>query len=228
MDKEKVYHDLVDKRKHCKMCNGLCNPSSGQCAKFDSSQIGPWSLWQANLNSRIVIVGQDWGDVSYFTKWHGKDQPSGNPTNENLQELLLEIGIKIEKPQDYQEHRVFLTNLVLCLKSGGLQAPIDDQWLKNCSQYFFKPLISLIEPKIIICLGQKTSESILNIYRVSYSKGKFADMLAHSPFRLPNSTFLFPVYHCGAGSVNRNRNMLQQKNDWQRINRWIQKNEINL
>jgi hypothetical protein len=101
----------------------------------------PWSLWQANLNSEIVLVGQDWGDISYFRQWEGRDQPSGNPTNENLQKLLKIVGIEIRKPRDPQNQIVFFANVILCLKTGGLQGRVDDKWFTNCSRAFLKPLL---------------------------------------------------------------------------------------
>jgi len=223
VDKMQSYQKLVIKRKTCAKCQGLTNPSNKDknLNQYDSAQIGPWTLWQRNLDSDIVIVGQDWGDISYFVKWKGRDQPSGNPTNENLQELLKSIGVKIDKPQDHQNQVIFLTNLILCLKTGGLQAQVYDQWFKNCSNSFFKPLINIINPKVIIALGMKVSKSILNIYNIQYDNVPYYELLIQSPYQLTNSLVLFPVYHCGKGGVNRNRSMSEQKEDWLKISEWL-------
>jgi hypothetical protein len=125
MDRSEAYRQLVQKRKTCSICDGLSNPSSVKAGRYDSDEIGPWSRWQANLDSDVLIVGQDWGGVPYFLKWKGRDKPSGNPTNENLQMLLNSLGFGIAKPCDQQNQVVFLTNLILCLKArvrigGGL------------------------------------------------------------------------------------------------------------
>lgn len=227
MSKIIKYNRLVAKRKECSLCQNLRNPASIEDGKWDSDQIGPWSLWQANLNAEIVVVGQDWGDISYFTKYRGRDQPSGNPTNENLQKLLMKIGIEIRKPRDQQDHVVFFTNLILCLKTGGLQGRVEDYWFNNCSRTFFIPLIEIIRPKVIIALGKKVSESILQLYGISYSKSAaFHKMLAQSPYRLTNSTSFFPLYHCGAGGVNRNRSMTEQDQDWSKVNLWMESNNF--
>ena len=95
MGKIDVYNSLVNKRKYCRSCNGLVNCSVVDDGKYDSDEIGPWTLWQGNLNSEIMVVGQDWGDRTYFSKWKGADQPSGNPTNENLQRLLKQKQVEI-------------------------------------------------------------------------------------------------------------------------------------
>jgi len=226
-DLSKTYKELVSCRKACRRCNGLHNPSEANLKKYDSEHIGPWSCWQGNLNSRIVVVGQDWGDISYYTKWKGIDPPQNNRTNENLQKFLSILGIQIGKPLEKQEQVVFFTNLILCLKTGGLQASIEEQWLDNCSRYFFKPLMNIIKPQIIISLGKKVSESILDIYNVSFSRNdKYSTMLQKSPFKLTNSTYLFPVYHCGAKSINLNRSFDEQQKDWIRIANWLVRQNI--
>lgn len=172
MSRKEAYKTLVTKRKNCRICSesGLTNPACVDSGIYDSDQIGPWSCWQGNLNADIMVVGQDWGDVAYFLKWKGFDDPSGNPTNTNLQRLLRQFGIAIKPPQEPQEHSVFFTNIILCLKDGGLQAPIKDEWLANCSGNFFRPLVDIVKPKIILALGKRVSETILDLYGISYSK----------------------------------------------------------
>jgi uracil-DNA glycosylase len=220
-----MYDNLVMERKACHKCENLKNPSSLNYGKYDSEHIGPWSSWQGNLDSDIVVVGQDWGDINYFLKWQGRDQAQNNPTNENLQILLSGLGLEIGKPTDSQNQVVFFTNLILCLKEGGLQAPVDKNWFSNCSALFFKPLINIIRPKVIIALGKKTSHSIMALYNIPYRKSEsFYEIIAKSPYLIDISTVLFPVYHCGAGSVNRNRPMIRQSEDWLMIKNWITKN----
>lgn len=213
---------MVEMRKTCSLCDGLCNPATVADGRHDRNQIGPWSLWQANLDSDVMIVGQDWGDISYFEKWQGRDQPSGNPTNENLQKLLEKIDVEIVRPCDQQNQIVFLTNLILCLKTGGLQGRVYDQWFTNCSRAFFKPLVEIIGPRVIIALGKKVSESILTLYYIPFSKNiAFSKLMNQSPYQLTNSVLLFSVYHCGAGSVNRNRSFSEQEEDWLKIHKCL-------
>ena len=198
MTKNEAYRMLVEKRKECSLCKGLCNPSVVEEGRHDHDEIGPWSLWQGNLNANLVLVGQDWGDVSYFATWRGIDQPTGNPTNENLKELLKIVGIEIGNPREQQDRVIFLTNLILCLKTGGLQGYVEDQWFTNCASTFFRPLIEIINPRIIIALGKKSSDSILGLYGTPYLKSApFKSIVERSPYTLSNMISLFPVYHCG-------------------------------
>jgi len=222
MQKSEKYKNLVLKRKNCSLCQNLSNPSFIKNGQWDSDHIGPWSLWQGNLDTEIIVVGQDWGDIRYFEKWQGRDQVSGNPTNTNLQQLLETIGISIKKPQDKQREIIFLSNVILCLKTGGLQAKVEKEWFENCSKNFLSPLIDIIKPKIVISLGKSVSETILNLYKVPYLKSaKFSKIVESSPFLLTQETYLFPMYHCGAGSINRNRSFNLQKQDWKKLKLWL-------
>ncbi len=227
MNRQQAYNALVTKRKQCGLCSesGLANPSC--FVGLDSDHIGPWSRWQGNLNAEIMVVGQDWGDKAYFEKWKGGDHPSGNPTNSNLQKLLLQFGIAIKTPQEPQEHSVFFTNIILCLKDGGLQAPIKDEWLSNCSENFFLPLVEIIQPKIILALGERVSKTILDMYGIPFSKSAtLSKLMDRSPIRVTESTYLFPVYHCGAGGVNRNRLLEKQLEDWGNAAEWFRVAQI--
>jgi DNA polymerase len=161
--KQQEYLELVEKRKQCELCKDLTNPSKYGC--LDSNQIGPWSRWQGNLDAKLMVVGQDWGDRKYFEKWEGLDQPTGSPTNENLTKLLSHIGVIIDRSFVAEKGEVFFTNAILCLKEGktnnpskkGLQAEVKPEWFQNCAGEFFKPLIDIVCPKAIIPLGLEAS-----------------------------------------------------------------------
>ncbi len=95
LDKFTSYSQLVAARKACTLCASLENPARIADGQYDSRQIGPWTLWQGNLDAEIMIVGQDWGDVDYFTTNVGHEKVR-NPTNETLIKLLVSIGITID------------------------------------------------------------------------------------------------------------------------------------
>ena len=102
---------------------------------------------------------------------------------------------------------------------------VDNEWFRNCSQTFFKPLMDIIKPRGILALGKQVSESILTLYDVQYSKhATLSKIMEQSPYRLTKSTVLFPLYHCGAGGINRNRSMSRQKEDWRVVYKWLQNN----
>jgi uracil-DNA glycosylase len=214
-----AYATLVRARKSCHACPGLINPADCDRGIHDSNQIGPWSLWQGNLKADLLIVGQDWGDTRYFitNKGHEAD---GNPTNHTLRRLLGSVGIEITAPtpSDAGGGTVFLTNAVLCLKGGGLQAKVRREWVVNCGSRFLRPTIDLIAPKVVVTLGQWAYRAITAAYgvpRIAFRKA----VERPEGFALADGIRHLPMYHCGARILNTHRPMDMQLRDWERVGR---------
>lgn len=220
-EKLRLYQELVSRRKLCKRCSGLINPSFVENGIFDSNQIGPWSLWQGNLTTKILVVGQDWGDVKYLIEHKGRDRDN-NPTNQNLIKLLASIGIKIEGPDSRIENDLlFFTNAILCLKQGGLSASVKEEWFVNCGELFLKPLIEIIRPKIIIGLGKRAYDIIMRLYRLRKDNFKKA-VEENKPIQITKDIFFFAAYHCGVRGININRAFSKQLEDWGRIKNYLE------
>ena len=218
------YQLLVQQRKLCQLCHGLCNPSHSSHAHYDSEEIGPWSRWQATIPAELMIVGQDWGDVSYYVSHEGLNQHTGNPTNENLQKLLASIGLDPGNPAQPNIASLFFTNFVLCLKEAkGLQGKVQESWFNNCGTYFFKDLVKIVSPHAIVALGACASRAILKCYDIPLRSKSFKQLVSASPIYLGNyGPMLFPVYHCGARGVNINRSLKNQLEDWRMIGKWLE------
>lgn len=210
---------MVRRRQACHACPGLINPSDCERGIHDSDQIGPWSLWQGNLSADLLVVGQDWGDTRYFIKNKGRESPR-NPTNETLMELLRSIGIAIggPTPRDAGGGILFLTNAVLCLKGGGLQAKVKPQWFANCASRFLRPTIDLIAPKVVVTLGEQAYRAITAVYGVPRIPFKTA-VERPEGFVLASRVRCFAMYHCGARILNTHRSMPRQMKDWERVGR---------
>jgi hypothetical protein len=126
------YEKLVRARKHCRKCHPeLRNPAEFD---HDADEVGPWSRWLASRPAELILVGQDWGDVGYFQKYKGRDIPD-NRTNKRLIKYLKLLGFEVGPP-NITDHTsgVFATNAILCLKQGGLSAPVKQRWL-SAAQY---------------------------------------------------------------------------------------------
>lgn len=221
MTKLESYAALVENRKDCRMCQDLINPSVCAGGKFDTNHIGPWTKWQGNINAQLMVVGQDWGDVRYFVNNQGRESAS-NPTNKNLVRLLESIGISIlpvSNPLGYSGE-VFLTNAILCLKDGGLQGPVKREWFGNCGAAFLRPLIELVNPKVVVSLGQLPYRAIRKLYGLP--RVTFRNAVETEPgFLLPNGIRYFPMYHCGMRIINTHRRLEQQVVDWQKVRPFI-------
>ena len=232
-DRFAQYAELVCKRKLCRQCDGLTNPSVLEDGKYDSDQIGAWSLWQGNLKAKLLVVGQDWGDVGYAKDFRGRDDP-GSTTNQNLIKLFNSRGYPLEMP-DYEPDYVsdyFFTNGIVCLKNGkdtrsnadpnatkkktGMQSAVKRCWYSKCGPLFLRPLIEIVSPKILISLGEEAYRGIMRAY--DRCPTKFSDAVdGLEPLDLSKDLKYFPVYHCSDDCLNRNRNLGKQLKDWTKI-----------
>jgi DNA polymerase len=218
-----AYRQLVNRRKKCRACTGLTNVSLLEEGAFDSEQIGPWSFWQGNLGASLMVVGQDWGDTNYCRDNAGRET-SNNPTNETLRTLLSSIGIQIEPPSRSDNGRgiLFFTNAILCLKTGGMQSKVEDEWFANCCQRFPKPTVDIVQPKVLVALGERASRAIASEYGLHLPPPPFKAVVeTEAGFPLAGRTKLYPVYHCGRRILNTHRPFDKQLEDWARIGRAI-------
>jgi len=218
--KQDRYNSLVEKRKACRLCTGLSNPAEPKLRRFDSDQIGPWSRLHGDLDSELLIVGQDWGDVRYFIDNKGFDKLD-NPTMCNLEKLLNHIGINVSVTTYAKHDRgVFLTNAVLCLKDGGLQAKIEPEWVTNCGSNFLRQQIEIVQPKVVVGLGAFAYHAVLRAF--GHPIVKLRDAITETQgCEILAGVRLFAAYHCGKGTINRNRDLKQQAEDWDRIRRFL-------
>jgi uracil-DNA glycosylase len=212
---------LVRKRKACRECVGLTNPSCVTDGALDSAELGPWTLWQGRLDAEVVVVGQDWGDVASFTKNAGFEEP-GNPTNRRLVELLALAGVGVEPPTKLgRAGTAFLTNAILCLKRGGLQAAVRVEWFNACGARFLRPSIEIVRPLVVVALGTHATTAVCDAFAVSRPRSFRAAVDSPDGIALPGGTVLFPRYHCGARSTNMNRSRAEQDEDWRRLGTWL-------
>jgi DNA polymerase len=168
-----------------------------------------------DLDAKVLVVGQDWGDVAGFVATKGKDT-STNPTNRRLRKLLSLVGFLVpDVLEGSTESGVFLTNAVLCLKAGGLQAPVSAKWFENCGRAFLKPLIELIRPNVVVTLGEHAYVSTVSSFEIS--RQRFRSVVEAQSIRLFDGCRLVPVYHCGSRIWNTHRKEPDQYRDWDRV-----------
>ena len=218
------YAELVARRKACRACAGLTNPSAVDDGAFDSDQIGPWSRWQGNLSADLMLVGQDWGDTRYFRRFRGLDDDK-NPTNRTLMKLLQSIGMVIGPPSSAGSNDlVFFTNAVLCLKEGGLQGPVRAAWSQN-SAPFLRRQVEIIAPRVVVTLGEHALQAVRRAFQLPPRSlaGSVADAEGEI---LVGNTRLLAVYHCGARVLNTHRKLDAQLQDWARIGNALRSNSV--
>lgn len=219
MDKQLAYKQLVDKRKKYQFANGLTNPSS---TSYDVDEIDPWAQWQNNIDAEILVVGQEYSDVETYNRTKSKVECYPNryeyPSNKNLKEYFEILGYDIGHPlSPNQNNPIFFTNAVTGLKQGSMSGNFRDSWLKESREHFLKPLIDIIQPRIIITIGAKATKSLGVIYNFKVTTLK--SMLETSPIK-SDTKLIFPVYHIGGLGLS-NRPKAQQIVDWSKIKKHL-------
>ena len=213
-DKSLRYQALVADRKACTACMtlGLTNPAS---TRYDGAEIGPWTRWLGDLTAKLLLIGQDWGDVHAFRRQKGLDKTK-SATNTLLVELLYHAGLIIDPaPTTRTESGVFFTNAALCLKHGGMQADVKEEWFTNCGK-FLRRQIELVGPKVVVTLGERAYHSVAREFGLAILPFRQAVESA-LPCALFPETVLVPVYHCSARILNSHRHRDAQFNDWLRV-----------
>lgn len=239
-DKSARYAELVEtRREYDPTPLGLKNPSSIESSLYDAPHVGPWTRWAHDLNADLMIVGQDWGDEDYFITNRGLNKPN-NTTNIALKELLASVGRIIPEPlapgdaddphmaSKRESCRVCLTDALLWLKTGGLSAKVEQEWFGAPAIPFLKEQIAIVEPRVVVALGQQAHNCLLRAYGIPRHRGPFASVVEDPVgIELPTSprpVVLLGVYHCGRRIHNTLRPLSKQIRDWERVARALNRN----
>lgn len=218
-DKQKRYQDLITKRKAHKFQEGLRNPSESQ---YDGNYVDPWEQWQNDLDADIMVVGQEFSDFSTFQNIQGTVERFNDrfeyPSNKNLRAYLALIGYDPGHPMAKDRaNSLFITNTVMGLKDGSMSSNFKDKWMTESRNLFLRPLIELVDPKAIICVGSKPAQSVLRVFGLKPKA--LRDLIQESPITT-SGKLIFPVYHTGGlGLANRKREL--QLEDWKKITKYL-------
>ena len=245
MRKRDAYWGLVQQRKTCNSCavHGYKNQAE---LGYDTGEVGNYSTWANDLDADVLIVAQDFSNQAIYMRDKGLIEPKrlsedagpgdySTETNFFLRELTKVIGRDMGLPTHAGGKGVFLTNAVLCLKPGAMNAANPAKVIANCGARFLRPLVELIQPKVIVTLGAVPTRSVLMAYTpdapelAPLRKAAFGIVFRQGPYHLPNGTRLYPMYHPGRlGQSQRQRaeptganGWELMKADWRRMNKLL-------
>jgi uracil-DNA glycosylase len=205
--KSLAYAQHVANCRACTRCGpDAVNPSGGGFAVHPS----PWAMLRGDLDAKVVVVGQD-----FACQEQPYDAPNPElPTNKNLARLIAAAGLR----------RVYLTNAVLCLKPGGMSAPVPSAWVNHCASHL-RRTIEIVGPTVIAALGAVAWRATCRAFDVA-SPPTLSEVVGTQPILLPNTPALFGFNHCGGLGVIR-RAFAQQLEDWRRLGQWLAEQRMN-
>lgn len=211
------YAALVAARKACRICVERHPGRICSCAEFDCDPdvVSLWEQWLGHRSPKLFVVGQDFGNVEYFVRNQGRDEP-GNKTNDNLRKLLAEAGIEAGNPPHKDlDLPVFLTNSILCLKVGRMNAPVCASWVNSCTQRHLRPLLDWLKPPVVVGMGSCGWHAVRQVFALSDAP-RAISVAGGFSWIAADRTEVFAVGHCGPlGLIN--RPWSQQAADWRRI-----------
>ena len=211
------YQALVQARKSCRIC---CNTHPGKIQNggdfpFDPPVVSYWSQWLGHQKPKILIVGQDFADVGYFQRNQGCDDHD-NRTNDQLRKLLGVAGLQVAPPPSRDSDApVYLTNSILCLKTGQMASPVSSSWVRTCADQHLAPLLAHLVPPIVVGMGSHGWRAVRQVLKLEAAPSTLKDAAGRS-WKVAGGMDVFAVGHCsGLGLVN--RRWETQIEDWRRI-----------
>jgi hypothetical protein len=211
------YGELVAARKACRVCVVRDPGKIRSCAEFafDPDVVSHWEQWLGHKRPKILVVGQDFGNVGYFIRNRGRDEPN-NKTNDNLYKLLTEAGINVKHPSERDSDApVFLTNSILCVKEGAMNRPVLASWVDTCTDRHLSPLIRLLKPQVVVGMGNAGWRAVRQVFALRDAPQRIS-RAAGCSWIARDQTRVFAVGHCGPLGII-NRIWPQQLSDWRRI-----------
>ena len=226
------------------------------------NQINLWTYWQGNGNldtAEILVVGKDFGNcekdgklVPFYHDCINSDANDAekisnqyikeilanknNTTDNNLIELfsILSQSSDSDYEADKPNPRLFFTNLCLGYRDKDKLTGGDLTKIYNHDVQYLSKLISIIEPKLVILLGQDVSLSVFEAlgntseptarHLIKMIKDNFNEVLDSGKNYLnikykENSVRAYAVSHAGhfGSRVNRNGGFERVKEDWRLI-----------
>jgi uracil-DNA glycosylase len=211
------YSGLVAARKACRICVERSPGKIRSCADFDFDPdvVSHWEAWLGHKRPKLLAVGQDFGNVGYFVRNRGRDDPN-NKTNDNLRKLLTAAGFNVTHPSAFDGSApVFLTNSILCIKEGPMDGAIRSRWVDACADQHLRPLVRYLKPPIVVGMGSCGWRAVRRVFALDHAPERISHS-AGSSWIVTDGTRVFAVGHPGPQGLT-NRPWPQQVADWRRI-----------
>ncbi|WP_236713029.1 uracil-DNA glycosylase family protein [Neomoorella mulderi] len=187
--KEVRLDDLCEAVRHCTLCSRLCHRTK------------IFSKFNGNIYSKVMFVAEAPGRL-------GADRTGiplyGDKTGDNFETLLGNIG--------WRREDIFITNAVLCNpreENGNNSTPTREEII-NCIPYL-EMTIELIQPDVIVTLGQKALDALNFISPHSYKLKEQVGI----PFKWERR-LVVPLYHPGPRALL-HRSLTKQRSDFIRL-----------
>lgn len=226
--KRHEFEELIKKLGTCNKCTNLkCKNKSliniFVDDKFATNIPSIWTDWLTRLDSKIIIIGQDWGpynDMKKLNKMLYSDKSNWNELIEvekSNTKKLLDYYIRESSSNKYNLNNIFITNAIMCARQGnnyrGNNIDLKNSTL-NCGKYLLEQ-IEIVKPKVILTLGYYPIMSLSNIFDFKINK-TLKETISNYPEIKVNNYIIIPLYHPVA-QIKKSEQLEQYKRIWKYI-----------
>ena len=231
--KNEVFDKLINSMSKCSKCINLKKKNGKDCSliniyqnhEFCKNIPSIWTDWFNRLDSKIMIIGQDWGPYNDMKQLN--EQYINKPNQENWKCLieqeksntkkLLNYYIRKSSENRYSLDDVFITNAIMCARKGNNYRGDNIDLKKstnNCREYLLSQ-INIVKPKVILTLGYYPLLSLSKIYNFNVDK-TLKETINNSPEIMLNDFIIIPLYHPVA-QIKKSEQLKQYQRIWKYV-----------
>lgn len=213
--KEKEFDNLIISMSQCRKCMSLKKKNGKDCSLvniyrdecFSKNIPSIWTDWYHRFDSKIMVVGQDWGPFVDMEKLY--NSYLATPTLENWKNLIdteksltkkMLTKFLVESAEVCHAYvnidNIFITNAIMCARKGDNYRGDNIDLLKStiyCSS-FLKRQIDIVKPRVIVALGYYPLLSLSTIYGFKIDS-RLGDVICNTPVIKMNDVVIVPCYH---------------------------------
>lgn len=231
--KNEEFDKLINSMSKCSKCINLKKKNGKDCSliniyqnhEFCKNIPSIWTDWFNRLDSKVMIIGQDWGPYNDMKQLN--EQYINNPNQENWKCLieqeksntkkLLNYYIRKSSENRYSLDDVFITNAIMCARKGNNYRGDNIDLKKstnNCREYLLSQ-INIVKPKVILTLGYYPLLSLSKIYNFNVDK-TLKETINNSPEIMLNDFIIIPLYHPVA-QIKKSEQLKQYQRIWKYV-----------
>lgn len=232
--KTTLFDELLNEMGKCEKCLSRKKNNNVDCSliniykntNFAKEIPSIWTDWYKRLDSKIMVIGQDWGpftDMKKFNKLY-----LDNPTKKNWNNLieqeksltkkqLTKYLIASSNGKINSIDEIYITNAIMCARKGsGYRANnIDLKYSTiSCSPFLLKQ-IEIVKPKVILTLGYYPLLSLSRIFNFKVEKTLMKCIELRKEIKIMDYVII-PLYH-PASQIKKELQLEQYKRIWKYI-----------
>lgn len=226
--KKEQFEEFITKLGKCDKCTDLkCKEKSliniYRNYEFSISIPSIWTDWFNRLDSKIMIIGQDWGPYSDMKKFNNLLDNNKSNWKEIIEleksntKKILENYIKESSNGRYLLDNIFITNAIMCARQGNSYRGNNINLKKstiNCSGYL-QNQIEIVKPKVILTLGYYPLMSLSKTFDFEIDKTLKATIEKYPEIKTDNLVII-PLYHPVA-QIKKQKQLEQYKRIWKHV-----------